>query len=961
MRHATFLRPERSPLRQIVSFAYYLILYLTGTTAFAQLNGSYTIGGSNADYATFGEAVDALQAEGISGPVTFRVRPGIYNEQVEIRNISGSSCEIPIVFEGETKDSTDVELVSTGPSFLLEGSDGITFRYLTIAQVYVGVASDCITLEHNSIGRIDAYSGAGTAANHRHRYRYNRIFSLIKKQTTSPGTGSFGFDDGLEIVGNVVFGRGIELVAQRGAIISDNIIEVNEYGVYDQDINTGIDLLYCGDGGEIRNNIIRAKSYYGRVRGIRAVAGIPQRISENRISMDGAERIENPFGDDIPGLGGGTAMELSAGVISGEVLVANNDIFVDGYDRSNALASLCGIVIKETNEGLIKIYHNTVRTVGYQTESSALQIESTVADNRVQILNNTLLNGSDGSDVFVSRPSSVAVIDYNHYGGILRNGGGGLVWGSTAFSGYSEWTQNARDIFGRNSIVSGPVAGEGISVAEVDRDINGKPRANPPTIGAFERNDSPTVSVGEDLRFINLPQDSIVIQGSFESSEVAAYAYQWELRSEPRAKLIPNGATLTITNLQNAAYFLTFKAFDEQGVAYQEFFTVGVNAPPQADAGEDRTVTLPVDTVVLRGTATDVSPFGRLRGFQWEKVSGPPATLTQANTANLLVSDLEAGEYVFRFTATDERQATGSDEIVLTVKGDNGDEGNESGNQPPTVSAGPDKTLMLPTSSTVLRGTGSDPDGVFRSFRWEKVSGPSATLSQANTANLKLSNLVAGEYMFRFTATDNDGAMGSDEVTVIVIGDEPTNQPPVANAGSDRTITLPANTITLRGGGSDPDGVFRGFRWEKVSGPSVTLGQANTANLKLSDLVAGEYVFRFTVTDNDGATDSDETTLTVRGAPGAAPLASNTRVTAYPNTFRDQVNVEIRDAAAESYQLIVYDALGRVHYQTQVATGHLGSKTQYVDLANRNLPAGAYFIAVEAVDFQEVIRVMKTN
>ncbi|NJO24917.1 MAG: DUF4990 domain-containing protein, partial [Bacteroidia bacterium] len=36
----------------------------------------------------------------------------------------------------------------------------------------------------------------------------------------------------------------------------------------------------------------------------------------------------------------------------------------------------------------------------------------------------------------------------------------------------------------------------------------------------------------------------------------------------------------------------------------------------------------------------------------------------------------------------------------------------------------------------------------------------------------------------------------------------PANQPPTANAGTDRTITLPVNNVTLNGSGTDPDGTI---------------------------------------------------------------------------------------------------------------------------------------------------------
>ncbi|MGN6532524.1 MAG: PKD domain-containing protein, partial [Ginsengibacter sp.] len=47
-----------------------------------------------------------------------------------------------------------------------------------------------------------------------------------------------------------------------------------------------------------------------------------------------------------------------------------------------------------------------------------------------------------------------------------------------------------------------------------------------------------------------------------------------------------------------------------------------------------------------------------------------------------------------------------------------------------------------------------------------------------------------------------------------------SNQTPSATAGSNQTITLPTNTVTLNGSGNDSDGTIASYQWTKVSGPS---------------------------------------------------------------------------------------------------------------------------------------------
>ncbi|MCF8332174.1 MAG: hypothetical protein K9H84_06955, partial [Bacteroidales bacterium] len=101
------------------------------------LSGTYTIGGTGADYQDFSEALLGLSQCGINGPVTFNVNPGTYNEQLNIPVISGSSSTNTITFQSATGDSTDVTLKHNaaypGNNYLvkLESASDIAFKGMT--------------------------------------------------------------------------------------------------------------------------------------------------------------------------------------------------------------------------------------------------------------------------------------------------------------------------------------------------------------------------------------------------------------------------------------------------------------------------------------------------------------------------------------------------------------------------------------------------------------------------------------------------------------------------------------------------------------------------------------------------------------------------------------------------------------------------------------------------------------
>jgi hypothetical protein len=128
-------------------------------------------------------------------------------------------------------------------------------------------------------------------------------------------------------------------------------------------------------------------------------------------------------------------------------------------------------------------------------------------------------------------------------------------------------------------------------------------------------------------------------------------------------------------------------------------------------------------------------------------------------------------------------------------------------NQPPVANAGADQKITLPKDSVVLNGSASvDPDGKINGWAWTKISGPaSSTIANAAMAITVVKNLTAGIYQFELKVTDDKGMSSKDTVQVILVN--PTvNQPPVANAGSDQTIKLPADSVLLDGTKSvDPD------------------------------------------------------------------------------------------------------------------------------------------------------------
>ncbi|OQP47369.1 hypothetical protein A4H97_07660 [Niastella yeongjuensis] len=299
------------------------------------------------------------------------------------------------------------------------------------------------------------------------------------------------------------------------------------------------------------------------------------------------------------------------------------------------------------------------------------------------------------------------------------------------------------------------------------------------------------------------------------------------------------------------------------------------NQPPIANAGADNSIVSSSNNTVTLDGAASKDTDGTIKTYAWTKIGGPSQySITNPAAATTTVGGLAVGVYVFRLTVTDDKGASASDDVTITV---------QAANVAPVANAGGDINIKMPTSSAQLNGGASkDPDGTIVKYAWSRVSGPSnVNFNDAGSASTLVTGLVAGTYVLRLTVTDDKGLTASDDVNVIVSNSTtPANQAPAANAGQDQVITLPVNSATLDGSKStDPDGSITKYVWSQVSGPNTSLiVSPGFSTTQAKNLVAGTYVFRLTVTDNGNATANDTVTILVKdtvASPGNQPPGAN--------------------------------------------------------------------------------------
>lgn len=388
----------------------------------------------------------------------------------------------------------------------------------------------------------------------------------------------------------------------------------------------------------------------------------------------------------------------------------------------------------------------------------------------------------------------------------------------------------------------------------------------------------PVANAGTD-KTLQLPDNSVTLDGSGSTaSDGTITDYEWQKLSGPSAGVIadPNSGITNATNLVEGNYVFQLKVTDSNGNTAFATVSITVKAaplPPVANAGTNKTITLPDNTTVLDGTAS-TAPSGTISSYQWTKISGPAAgSIVNALSATTSVNGLVEGSYQFELKVTDSNGASSTAVATITVK---------PAPLPPVANAGANITITLPQNTITLDGSASTaPSGTIVSYLWKKLSGPDdGIISNAASSITTVSALVKGTYNFELIVTDNNGKNAS---AVVVVTVNPEIVPPVANAGTDQSIMLPGNTITLDGSASNaPSGTIVSYLWTKVSGPSsATIANSSASTTVVNGLVEGVYEFQLQVTDDNGNTAADIITITVKPAPlpPVANAGSNQTIT----------------------------------------------------------------------------------
>lgn len=227
-----------------------------------------------------------------------------------------------------------------------------------------------------------------------------------------------------------------------------------------------------------------------------------------------------------------------------------------------------------------------------------------------------------------------------------------------------------------------------------------------------------------------------------------------------------------------------------------------------------------------------------------------------------------------------------------------------------TITSPPDGSIVS-GSSVSIAANASDDNGVAQVEFFVNGGSIGVDTTAPYGASWDSTSVGDGSHIITATATDSIGQTASDTITVYV---DNINDPPVANAGPDQSA-LVGEVVSFDGSGSyDPDGSIASYDWDFDDG-NFGSGIAPTHTYSS----AGTYIVILMVTDDDGATDTDQVIITVSEAATPVSMHVDSITVSTINVGKGQKRGSAAVIIVDDLGNPVSNALVIAHFQDDVS------------------------------------------
>ena len=326
--------------------------------------------------------------------------------------------------------------------------------------------------------------------------------------------------------------------------------------------------------------------------------------------------------------------------------------------------------------------------------------------------------------------------------------------------------------------------------------------------------------------------DDVWFYGNGSDDDGVVEEYEWRFGDSS------GGSTsFGLTGLNPGAYSLSFRVRDDDGLwsdpATLDFEMLDVEPVAFIDLISPDSPK-ETDSITMSGHASE---FGLIAAYSWESdLDGVLGTETS------LYLTLSPGLHEISFKVQDDeggwsepvqRKIWVNDIPVASIKD----------GYPETMNAG---------DMFEIEGEAEDLGGITE-YRWE--SDLDGTLG--TEADLKWSDLSAGVHLLSFMAMDNQTVWSLPATATVTV-----NAVPVAAAGPD-IHSFPHLEVQFTGQGLDPDGSIVKYEWDFDGNGIYEWSSTETGLTKYTFNNPGEFNAVLRVTDNTGASSTDDLVVTV--------------------------------------------------------------------------------------------------